>query len=802
MKNTFLFITLFIYLFAEAQKKDALLWYKKPATKWTEALPVGNGRMGAMVFGDYLHEHIQLNEESVWAGTKINNNNPEAKSHLKEIQQAIFNGNYSEALDLSNKYLVGTPRNIRSYQPLGNLFINYHWKEKPTAYQRSLDLNNGISTTSFTVDGNTITQEIFASAPQDVIVLRISAEKDFDADMIFSREYDTDTENANKRKKSKPVIAFYENQYQHKQGMVHYTGQIIDTISPNHGPAGKHMRYAAAMKILSIDGKAVSFGTDTSAGFNMKSVKSIVVLITGATNYNIGKLDMDSSIKPLGICQQLLGKASVHSYTQLKRIHKKDHRSIFERVAFSLGTDANSGLAIDERLARLKEGKTDNELIALYYQYGRYLLMGSSRKPGRLPANLQGIWNDLYDAPWNADFHTNINLQMNYWPAESGNLSETALPLAAFMQQLVVPGTVTARETYGARGWTIHHLTDPFGITGVMDGVWGITSMDGPWMTFPLYDHFEFTADTNFLRKTVYPMMKGSVQFVLDFLVKSPQGYLVTNPSHSPENTFYVPGTNKKEKTQMTYAPTVDSHIINALFNNFTHSAKLLGKDNELIGKVQAAQKQLPPIKVAANGTIQEWIQDYEEVDPGHRHISHLLGLYPLELISPKDPVIFEAAKKTIDRRLANGGGHTGWSKAWIVSLYARLLEPEKAIDNLNDLLRKSTLDNLFDTHPPFQIDGNFGGTAAVAEMILQSQNNEINLLPALPAQWAEGSMHGLRARGACTVNLDWKEGKLLQVSIHSDKGGTFMVRYKDQIKKVQINAGKTVIMDALLTVM
>ena len=802
MKNTFLFITLFIYLFAEAQKKDALLWYKKPATKWTEALPVGNGRMGAMVFGDYLHEHIQLNEESVWAGTKINNNNPEAKSHLKEIQQAIFNGNYTEALDLSNKYLVGTPRNIRSYQPLGNLFINYHWKEKPTAYQRSLDLNNGISTTSFTVDGNTITQEIFASAPQDVIVLRISAEKDFDADMIFSREYDTDTENANKRKKSKPVMAFYENQYQHKQGMVHYTGQIIDTISPNHGPAGKHMRYAAAMKILSIDGKAVSFGTDTSAGFNMKSVKSIVVLITGATNYNIGKLDMDSSIKPLGICQQLLGKASVHSYTQLKRIHKKDHRSIFERVAFSLGTDANSGLAIDERLARLKEGKTDNELIALYYQYGRYLLMGSSRKPGRLPANLQGIWNDLYDAPWNADFHTNINLQMNYWPAESGNLSETALPLAAFMQQLVVPGTVTARETYGARGWTIHHLTDPFGITGVMDGVWGITSMDGPWMTFPLYDHFEFTADTNFLRKTVYPMMKGSVQFVLDFLVKSPEGYLVTNPSHSPENTFYVPGTNKKEKTQMTYAPTVDSHIINALFNNFTHSAKLLGKDNELIGKVQAAQKQLPPIKVAANGTIQEWIQDYEEVDPGHRHISHLLGLYPLELISPKDPVIFEAAKKTIDRRLANGGGHTGWSKAWIVSLYARLLEPEKAIDNLNDLLRKSTLDNLFDTHPPFQIDGNFGGTAAIAEMLLQSQNKEINLLPALPAQWAEGSMHGLRARGACTVNLDWKEGKLLQVSIHSDKGGTFMVRYKDQIKKVQINAGKTVIMDALLTVM
>jgi len=663
-----------------------------------------------------------------------------------------------------------------------------------------LNLHTGIAKTEFAVDGNKVTQEVFVSAPQDIIIVSIKAEKSFNAEFLLSREFENINGYVEQGKKAvAPVLPIYTNVYKNENGKAFYTGQIIDNALPSKGPAGKHMRYAAAMKILSVDGRTAPLTTDQSTGFQLQSVKNIVIVLSGATDYNIEKLDTDPRINPLAICDAILLKAAKHPLNDLKPIHIKDHETLFNRVKFSLGNDEFQKMATDERLARMKEGKTDNGLLTLFYQYGRYLLMGSSRKPGRLPANLQGIWNDSFDAPWNADFHTNINLQMNYWPAETGNLSEVVSPLSSFISKLTVPGAITAKEMYNANGWTMHHLTDPFGVTGVMDGVWGITPLDGPWMTFPLYDHYEFTEDINFLRKQAYPVMKGAVQFVLDYLIKSPEGYLVTNPSHSPENAFFVPNSNPKKTSELCYMPTVDIHILNALFNNFIGATQKLGLDAAMVKQVKAAQKQLPPLQIAANGTLQEWMQDFEELDPGHRHISHLLGLYPLNLISPANPAIFEAARKSLERRLASGGGHTGWSKAWIVSLYARLLEPEKAIENLNDLLRKSVLPNLFDSHPPFQIDGNFGGAAAIAEMLLQSQNGEINLLPALPAQWEDGSIHGLKARGACTVDIDWKGGKLTKVSIKSDHGGSVKVRYKETLKYLNLKAGERVQLDGFL---
>ncbi len=799
MKLVFISFLLTGTLLCHAQNKNFELWYKQPASTWTEALPVGNGRIGAMVYGDPMHENIQLNEESVWAGSKINNNNPQSKAHLPEIQEAIFKGDYKKALDLSKKYMVGTPPNVRSYQPLGNLFIQYDWKNQPTAYKRSLTLNNGISRIEFSVDGNNIVQEIFASAPQNAIVMHITATKGFAAKMLFCREFDAGNEVKDKRNKQSPNVSGFENTYKADAFNASFIGQIIDKESVSQGPGGKHMRYAAKMKIISLNGMAAPFSNDSSAGFNLKNATDIVLLITGATDYSLEKMDLDPSVNPLETCNKIISRASTLDYARLKKNHESDHRTMFERVNISLGDDFDN-FPTDERLARVKRGLQDNGLISLYYQYGRYLLMGSSRQPARLPANLQGIWNDLYEAPWNGDFHTNINLQMNYWPAETGNLGETSIVLSEFMKNLMVPGAQTANEMYGAKGWTIHHLTDPFGRTGVMDGVWGITPMDGPWMTFPVYDHFAFTLDTNFLKKTAYPMIKGSVEFVLDILVRSPEGYLVTNPSHSPENAFYVPGTNKKQQSQMTYAPTVDIQIINELFRNFIHSAEILSVDKDLVSKVKEAQRQMPPMKISPNGTLQEWIEDFEETQIGHRHMSHLLGLYPLDLITPKDTVLFEAVKKSLARRLSSGGGHTGWSRAMIICLYARLFDGEKSLENINALFSKSTHNNLFDTHPPFQIDGNFGAAAGIAEMLMQSQNDEINILPALPVSWGNGFIHGVRARGACTADIVWNEGRLTKCIIRSDKGGLVKLRYKGNVVNYQMKAGESVEFDGNLS--
>ncbi|MCX6225651.1 MAG: glycoside hydrolase family 95 protein [Bacteroidia bacterium] len=779
------------------------LWYKQPAKVWDEALPVGNGRLGAMVFGNPVKERIQINEESIWAGCRVNNNNPGSLAHLPEVQKALFESRFKEAWQLANDNLLGTPPRIRSYQPLGDLLIDYGWKAKPESYRRSLDLKTGIAATDFTVEGKKYRQEVYASVPDNILIVKIKSLNGGTIDATFSLT----------REKDAVVTATTD-------GKLLLTGQIIDAEDPGSGPAGAHMKFAGELRLSSQGGSVraglsagPSAGPSTSppaplprsqargrgepllAGLSagqqllVSGAHEVTLRLTAGTDYSIAKLDFDRKIDPVANCKQILDAAANQSDKSLAKRHLAEYQPMFNRVSLDLGDSGLDSLPTDDRLIRMKSGGEDNALIAMYFQYGRYLLMGSSRGPATLPANLQGIWNKDMNAPWNADFHTNINLQMNYWPAEVCNLTETTHPLISFMEKLTVPGAATAREMYGTDGWVFHHLVDPFGRTGVADGVWGITPLNGPWMTFTVYEHFLFTRDTAFLRKVAWPMMKGSAQFVLGFLVESPEGYLVTNPSHSPENAFFIPGS--KENSALTYAATVDIEILNTMFDNCREACKILGTDNEFAAKMEAAQKRLPPLKINSKGVIQEWINDYDEIEPGHRHMSHLLGLYPLGQFTPETPELFNAARATIERRLSFGGGQTGWSRAWIICQYARLLDGEKAYQNVLSLLRKCTLINLFDTHPPFQIDGNFGGTAGIAEMLIQSHSSVIRLLPALPRAWSSGEVKGLCARGGFVFDLKWTDGKLVNAQISSKTGGTAKIVYAGKEVDVKVKAGE-----------